>query len=455
MNRRGRRAPGLERDRAHRFHLWQRPVRVGRARMWFPAIGASFWTKSAGRYGSSFNRVVEMAETSQLDRVRSLARAVAADIGVRPRAGGRIRQFFRSLNLWFWAIVGLPTLAAGVYFFGIASDLYLSEAKFIVRSPKQVQTSSIGALIQSTGLARAVDDTAVVEDFIMSRDVVRKLEQHDDLRAVFGRPEGDFVTRFPGILKRSDFEALFRRYDHFVSVETDHTSGVTALRVKAYRPEDAQTIARALLNYSEQLVNELNERARQDTLGTAEHEVDREQKEVSRIQSQLTAYRVQQKMLDPKSTSTGVLELIGQMSATEATARQQLGELFKNSPNSPQIPLLQTRIASLVKLIEEERAKLTGETNSVATALTEYERLALDRELAEKALASAFTSLEAARLEAQRQQLYIETIAQPNLADYPLYPKRVVSFGMVLISCLLAYGIAWLLVISAREHAAA
>ena len=396
-----------------------------------------------------------MAETSPLDRVRSLARVVAADVGVHPRAGRRVRQLFGSINIWFWAIVGLPTLVAGVYYFAIASDLYLSEAKFIVRSPKQVQTSSIGALIQSTGLARAVDDTAVVEDFIMSRDAVRKLEQQNDLRAVFGRPEGDFVTRFPGIMRRSDFEALFRRYDHFVSVETDHTSGVTALRVKAYRPEDAQTIAAALLNYSEQLVNELNERARTDAVSTAEHEVNRAQAQVSRIQDQLTAYRIKQNMLDPKSASTGVLELIGQMRAAQATARQQLGELLKNSPSSPQIPVVQTRIDSLDKLIAEERAKLSGETNSVVSTLTEYERLTLDRELAEKALASAFTSLEAARLEAQRQQLYIETIAEPNLADYPLYPKRAISFGMVLVSCLLAYGIAWLLVISAREHAAA
>ena len=397
-----------------------------------------------------------MAETSQLDRVRSLARAVAADAGVRPRTGARIiRQLFGSLNIWFWAIVGLPTLVAGVYYFAIASDLYLSEAKFIVRSPKQVQTSTIGALIQSTGLARAVDDTAVVEDFIMSRDAVGKLEQRDHLREVFGRPEGDFVTRFPGILMRSDFEALFQRYAHFVSVETDHTSGVTALRVKAYRAEDAQNIARALLSDSEELVNELNERARKDALGTARQEVDRAQERISRIQSQLTAYRVQQNMLDPKSASTGVLELIGQMRTAQATARQQLGELIKNSPSSPQIPLLQTRIAALDKLIAEERAKLSGETNSVVSSLTEYERLMLDRELAEKALASAFTSLEAARLEAQRQQLYLETIAAPNLADYPLYPKRAVSFGMVLVSCLVAYGIAWLLVISAREHAAA
>jgi capsular polysaccharide transport system permease protein len=396
-----------------------------------------------------------MAETSPLDRVRSLARVVAADVGVHPRAGRRVRQLFGSINIWFWAIVGLPTLVAGVYYFAIASDLYLSEAKFIVRSPKQVQTSSIGALIQSTGLARAVDDTAVVEDFIMSRDAVRKLEQQNELRAVFGRPEGDFVTRFPGILRRADFEALYGRYDHFVSVETDHTSGVTALRVKAYRPEDAQTIAAALLNYSEQLVNELNERAHKDAVSTAEHEVDRAQAQVSHLQDQLTAYRIKQNMLDPKSASTGVLELIGQMRAAQATARQQLGELLKNSPSSPQIPVVQTRIDSLDKLIAEERAKLSGETNSVVSTLTEYERLTLDRELAEKALASAFTSLEAARLEAQRQQLYIETIAEPNLADYPLYPKRAVSFGMVLVSCLLAYGIAWLLVISAREHAAA
>src|SRR5246500_4991674 len=203
-----------------------------------------------------------MAEIRQLDRVHRFGRAAVVDAGTAPpRCVARYRRLLRSFNIWFWAIVGLPTLIAGVYYFAIASDLYLSEAKFIVRSPKQVQTSSIGALIQSTGLARAVDDTAVIEDFIMSRDAVRKLEQHNDLRAVFGRPEGDFVTRFPGMLRRSDFEALFRRYDLFVSVETDNTSRVTALRVKAYRPEDSQTIARALLNYSEELVNELNERA--------------------------------------------------------------------------------------------------------------------------------------------------------------------------------------------------
>jgi capsular polysaccharide transport system permease protein len=397
-----------------------------------------------------------MSETSQLDRVLTLGRAAAVDIGVRPRAGWRPARLFRAVNIWLWAIVGLPTLAAGAYYFGIASDLYLSEARFIVRSPKQVQTNPVGALLQSSGLTRASDDTAAVQDFMMTRDAVRKLEKHNDLRSVLSRPEGDFVSRFPGLMFwRHDFEKLYRSYEHFVSVETDSTTGVTTLSVEAYRPEDSHMLATALLAYAEQLVNELNERARRDALDLASREVDRAEQRIAQIQDELTAYRVKQKMLDPKTASSGVLELISQMSAAQATARAQLGELLKNSPNSPQIPLVKTRIDSLDKLIAEERAKLSGQSDSVVAALTEYERLTLDRELAEKQLASAFTSLEAARIEAQRQQLYLETIAQPNLADYPLYPRRVVSFAVVVVSCLIVYGIAWLLVASAREHAAA
>jgi capsular polysaccharide transport system permease protein len=395
-----------------------------------------------------------MPEPSRLDRVLTLDGTVSVGTRAGPRAA-LLRRFFRSLNVWLWAIVGVPTLVAGVYFFGIASNLYLSEAKFIVRSPKQVQASTLGALLQTTGLGRTADDTAAVQEFIMSRDAVRRLERQNDLRTIFGRPEGDFVARFPGILMRSDFEALFWRYGYFVSVETDTSTGVTSLDVKAFRAEDAQKVAAALLTYSEELINELNERSRRDAIETAQNEVDRAEQQISRIQSELTAYRVQQKMLDPKTTSMGVLELIGQMNSALANARTQLGELLKNSPNSPQIPLVKTRIGSLEQLIAEERAKLSGETNSVATTLTEYERLTLERELAEKVLASAFTSLEAARLEAQRQQLYLEPIAQPNFPDYPLYPKRFTSFAMVLVSCLVVYGIVWLLVVSAREHAAA
>ena len=83
-------------------------------------------------------------------RAQAIAREAGAIAGVRPINTAAIGQFIRSMNLWFWAIVGLPTLIAGVYFFAIASDLYLSEVKFVVRGPtKGGPASAISAMLSS------------------------------------------------------------------------------------------------------------------------------------------------------------------------------------------------------------------------------------------------------------------------------------------------------------------
>jgi capsular polysaccharide transport system permease protein len=390
-------------------------------------------------------------------RAQAVAREATTTIaGAGPRGlSEAVTRFLRSLNIWFWAIVGLPTLIAGVYFFAIASDLYSSEVKFIVRGPNKAPVSAISAMLSSSAPAVS-EDTFAVHEYITSRDAVQRLEREVDLRALLSRPEGDLITRFPGLwFWRKDFEQLYWAYQRFVSIEKDNNSGVTTLLAKAYRPEDAQRLARALLEFSEQLVNQLNERARQDAIGAFQREVNETEQQIAHIQTELTAYRIQQNMLDPRTAALGPVELLAQMNAQQTNARAQLAELIKNSPSSPQIPLIQTRITSLDKLISEQRGKITGGNNSVATALTEYERLDVQKLLAEKTLASALTSLESAKLEAQKQQLYLETIAQPNLADYPLYPKRAISFATVVVSCLLAYGIAWLLIASVREHASA
>ena len=389
-----------------------------------------------------------------LRRVGAVADTAA--VGARTRTPGRFVAFFRSLNIWFSAIVGVPTLLAGVYFFAIASDQYMSEVKFLVRGPTKQPSNPISAMLSSSTVVSVNEDTYAVHEYLLSRDAVRRLERENDLRTLLGRPEGDLISRFPGLMYwRQDFESLYEAYSRFVSVEIDSMSGVSTLRVKAYRPEDAQRIAQALLTFSEQLVNTLNERARGDAVGVFQREVDSVQQRIAEIQAQLTAYRVEQKMLDPKSASSGPIDLLAQINTQLAGTKAQLAQVMKSSPNSPQIPLFQTRIAALEKLIVEERAKVTGDRDSVATALGEYERLTVKRELAEKQLASAFASLEAARLEAQRQQLYLETIAQPNFADYPLYPQRIVSFATIVAACLVAYGITWLLVAGVREHASA
>ena len=80
-------------------------------------------------------------------RAQAVTREAVAIAGTRPRALTEgLSRFLGSVNIWFWAIVGLPTLIAGVYFFAIASDLYSSEVKFIVRGPNKAPTSAISAI---------------------------------------------------------------------------------------------------------------------------------------------------------------------------------------------------------------------------------------------------------------------------------------------------------------------
>jgi capsular polysaccharide transport system permease protein len=332
----------------------------------------------------------------------------------------------------------------------------MSEVKFIVHSPTKNAGNLFSAMLSSASGATVSEDTYAVHDYLTSRDAVRRLERDDDLRAILSRPGADRIARFPGIFFwRHDFEALYNAYSRFVSVEIDSSSGVSTLQVKAFRAQDAQHVARTLLQFGEQLVNQLNARARHDALASFQKEVDETEQQIAEIQSKLTAYRIRRNMLDPKSASTGPVALLAEMNAKLASAEAQLNEVQRNAPHSPQIPLLRTRIASLDRLIESQRSKITGNNSSVATALGDYERLDVQRQLAERTLASAFSSLEAAKLEAQRQQIYLETIEQPNLADYPIYPKRFELFAVIAASCVLVYGIAWLLVAGIREHAGA
>lgn len=384
---------------------------------------------------------------------RSRAGAIA---GLRWRPAG-LSRLLGAFNIWFWAIVGVPTLLAAVYFFAIASDLYVSDVEFIVHGPSKESAGSLSGLLSGVGGGGVggTEDTYAVNDYMMSRDVVRKLASHDNLTAVLDRPEGDFVTRAGGFLVfgRGDFEALFKTYQRFVSVDLDTTTGVSTLEVSAYRPQDAQNIARALMQFGEAKVNELNERARQDAVGTFEAQVKTIEQRIAGLEDQITAYRLKQKMLDPDSASRGPLQLLGQMNLQLAEVKAQLADKMRTAAHSPQIPVLRTRINSLERLIADEHGKITGDHGSVATAEGEFDRLHVQLELAEKTLASAFLSLQSARLEAQRQQLYLETITEPNLADYPLYPRRVADFATVVVTCLLAYGMAWLLVAGVREHA--
>ena len=132
--------------------------------------------------------------------------------------------------------------------------------------------------------------------------------------------------------------------------------------------------------------------------------------------------------------------------------KTQLAQLKAFTPQNPQIPALQTRATTLQAEMAAETTKVTGGELSLANKAAEYQRLALEREFADKQLASALASLEQARSEAQRKQVYIERIAQPSLPDIALEPRRLRSIVATFVLGLVAWGILSMLLAGVREH---
>lgn len=349
--------------------------------------------------------------------------------------------------------VALPTLLASLYYFLIASDLYASEARIVVRSPSRMQVSGLAGLLQGSGISRAQDDVYTVHDFILSRDAIAAVGKRLDLRAIFSRPGADFLARYPKPLHRDTVEDFYKYWQERVGVVFDTTSGICTVTVKAFRAEDAQAVAMALLDESEALVNRLNVRSHDNAIRDAEAEVRQVELAVADTQAVMLAYRKRETLIDPGKASGAIMETQAHLQGELVQARGRLAELERSSPDSPLRADLRSHVAELERQVGAQRSELAGGDRSMAPKISEYEQLQLRQEFAAKELASALASLEGARAEARRQQIYLDRVVEPNLPDKALFPRRLASVLIIFISAFLIYSIGRLLLAGVQEHA--
>jgi capsular polysaccharide transport system permease protein len=356
-------------------------------------------------------------------------------------------------HLLFVLIVLVPTCGAILYYGFIASDVYISESRFLVRSPQRpVQSGLVGQLLQSSGLSRSQDDTYSVRDYILSRDALKELDAKLAVRKAYSSHGADFVNRFPGVGWDTSFEQFFRYYGKHVGVEYDPGSGISILLVRAFTAEDAYKINALLLEMSERLVNTLNDRSHQDLIRFADSEVKIASDKVKEASLALSNYRSTQSVFEPDRQATlqlqGVAKIQEQLVSTEA----ELAQLKKLSPSNPQIPALTNRAETLRDAMGAEASKVTSSRGSFSARAPNFERLTLDVAFADKQLGVALAELESARAEALQKQLYLERLVQPNLPDRAMEPRRLRSIFTVFMLSLISWAVASLLIASIREH---
>lgn len=365
---------------------------------------------------------------------------------------GRLIAAIRGLGWLFIVTVAAPTLCAILYFGLLASDVYLSESKFVVRAPDKPAASGLGIILKSAGFSNAGDEVYAARDFLVSRDATRELEKSGKLRAAYSRPGISMFDRFDPFGLDGSFEALVKYYKNKVSVEFDSSSSITTLVVRAYTPRDAQSINAELLGQSEALVNQLNRRGQADLISVAAKEVAEAKEVAAGAAVALAAFRNREGVVDPDRQATVQLQMVSKLQDQLIATRTQLLQLKTYTPQNPQIPVLQAGEKSLSAQIAQEQAKIAGADGSLSSSAVRYQRLMLDNQFAEKQLAAAMASLEEARNEARRKQAYVERIVEPSLPDAPLEPRRLRGIAATFVLGLIAWGIAAMLLAGVREH---
>ena len=356
------------------------------------------------------------------------------------------------VNRLFLLTVVLPTLLSTLYFGLIASDVFISESRFVVRSPQKASVAGLGAILQGAGFNRSQDDTYSVHDYVLSRDALKELEQQFGLSRNFGAATVDRLSRFAGIDPDDSFEALHRYYQKRVELEIDGVSSITVLRSSAFSAADAQRINAKLLELSEKLVNQLNERGRQDMVSFATAEVAAAEQKARAATLALSSFRARRGVFDPERQSALQLQLVSKLQDELIATKTQLAQIRNLTRDNPQIPALQSRLETLQAEVISETSKVAGGERSLSGKSAEYERFALDRSFAERQLAVALTSLEQARNDAQRKQVYLERIVQPSLPDVAVEPRRLRAVLATLALGLIAWGILSLLLAGVLEH---
>jgi capsular polysaccharide transport system permease protein len=350
----------------------------------------------------------------------------------------------------------IPTLLSVIYFGFIASDVYVSESTFVVRSPqRQSEMGGLGTLLQGTGLtgfSEASDDTYTVEGFIRSRDALMDLDQQLGLRSAWSNQQLDFLHRFGMFGLWNNFEYLYLYYLNRVDVKIDSHSNMIDLSVNAFSADQAYQINELLLQGAERLVNKLNDRARHDLIGYAQEQVNEAKKGVTDTSLVLADYRNKEGIVEPEAQSTLNFELISNLQTDLIATKTELAKLRAFAPDSPSPPTLEFEAKTLQAAIDAETAKVAGSANSLSSKDARYEELAVERQFAVQQLSMDLASLQTAQDDAQRQQLYLEIIAKPRRPDVAVEPMRIQGVLVTLLVSLIVWGIASMLIAGIREH---
>jgi capsular polysaccharide transport system permease protein len=349
----------------------------------------------------------------------------------------------------------LAWLLAASYWYGVASERYLSEAKFVVqRTGAEAGGSlSMSSLLGGAGLA-ASNDALMLKEYIASSDLYDQLDSRLGLRKHYSDPSRDYISR---LLSDAPREEYYRYLDDKITVSYDDVSAVLSVSAEAYTPAMAQEIVEEIVHQSESFINGVGFRLAREQVEFASLQLVDTREGLEKATNEMLGFQNQHGMLSPEVNTKSVSEIISKMEAELATARAKLTSLKSYLSDSAQeVIAARAKVRALERQIRKENQKLVGagsEKNDKLNALNaKFEKLKMEAKFRSDTYGSALTVFEAARIEASHKLKHLVVIESPALPEEAAYPRKLYDMVTFIVLSTLMFWIFRLGIATVKDH---
>lgn len=324
------------------------------------------------------------------------------------------------------AFVLLPTMLVGYYYYNVATPMYATTTLFQIQKAESASPAGgLGGLLGGTTFA-TVQDSIAVQSFLESREAMLMLDEELGLREHFSSPDIDPLNRLAPDASTEDLYALYSRN---LTIGYDPTEGMIRMEVVAADPELSAAFSAALLRYAEERVDQMSHRLREDQMAGARESYEAAEEALMAAQMRVVNLQEQTGILSSEAEVGALFNQISTFEIQLQNERLRLDELQSvERPNQTRVEVAQRNIARLEALIEELRSSMTqGEASEASLARVSSELVVAQADLQTRQLmlSQALQSLEGARLEAERQSLYLTISVNPVAPDEAAYPRKM------------------------------
>jgi capsular polysaccharide transport system permease protein len=360
--------------------------------------------------------------------------------------------------------VVLPTLLVLFYMALIAPPQYVAGFRYSIYSVAGSNTNAELALTASTP-AKLFD--FVVEDYVLGKQAVADLQTRVRLVNMLHPPGRDFFFRFwwdDGSLERLAY--YWRNW--VIDAHFDTYSSIGSVEVRAFTPQDAQKVAQTLMELAEGVVNDLDQKSREDSVVAVQEEVARADARLQEALKKIEAFREQQRMYTPGKPADSAESLAATLRQELATMNTQQATLSRTlSASAPAIVSLKAQIAATEQELDRVLATLGADGARVGVgagaglniargglpvALGSFDYLEAERSFAAGARETALKHLEQVQFNAKVQHLYLHAHEKPLLPKRASYPRTLAWTAMTFIALTVCWMIGTLLFFAMRDH---